>query len=618
MKTLFQFGSELPGKLKDGQNGFKLRWSQDDVTTDRLPDSVKQQKRALSIDAKFYSLLRMAGNHYERKCFVGLTEHGSVAEIIEPDGTIQLVIATYKNNEWQFKAGIMGTNKTLHAYDDTVHKGSLILLALLPEILKDSEAASCRNDMEKYLRISPDDATWEFGTSAEDFSKLLCKFTNNVYYRVTAEKDNVINRIPCDLDIKTLRQNDLKKTTVLQNYINTGKIFQEKSHKKETQVMAGKYAFHERILSTQEKEMVPVMPDYYQVPAWVENTCITLQMSTEFAQPFRNILLTGPAGTGKTTGVKAMASFMGLPYCKITCSPDSDIFDFVGQMIPNTEDTANMSMDQLCGQAGIPTFEDVENDFHGSYQKLFGVEPGKLATPSDCYAEIARRLMASCQKEGKDFTYMESDLIRAVRNGYFCEIQEPTVIKRSSVLVGLNAILESEACGACYTLPTGEVVKRHPDCVICLTTNADYEGCNQIQQSVLSRMDIVRDIPNPKASELKERTMKQTGFQDEGRMLKMAEMIGKINEFCQNKDITDGVCGPRELANWAKMTLVIAKFRNEPINNSIVCQAAFTTLINKVSQIKDDAEAVIAGCLALDYSADEIDEARNNYEEGLF
>lgn len=55
------------------------------------------------------------------------------------------------------------------------------------------------------------------------------------------------------------------------------------------------------------------------------------------------------------------------------------------------------------------------------------------------------------------------------------------------VLVGLNSLLEQEGS---ITLPTGEVIDRHPDTVIVITTNIDYEGCrgmNRATRSVLKR-----------------------------------------------------------------------------------------------------------------------------------
>lgn len=100
---------------------------------------------------------------------------------------------------------------------------------------------------------------------------------------------------------------------------------------------------------------------------------------------------------------------------------------------------------------------------------------------------------------GNEFTYVESPLIKTVINGGGHEIQEPTVIKRA-VLVGLNGILDP-ADGNYFELPNGKLVKKNPNCIIFMTSNSDYEGCTIINQSVLDRMDIVRDIDEPSDDE---------------------------------------------------------------------------------------------------------------------
>ena len=62
-----------------------------------------------------------------------------------------------------------------------------------------------------------------------------------------------------------------------------------------------------------------------------------------------------------------------------------------------------------------------------------------------------------------------------------------TVISKQGVLVGLNSLLDN--CKA-IQLVTGEVIERHPDTVIVITTNTEYNGCremNRATRSVLKR-----------------------------------------------------------------------------------------------------------------------------------
>ena len=48
----------------------------------------------------------------------------------------------------------------------------------------------------------------------------------------------------------------------------------------------------------------------------------------------------GPAGTGKTEAAKAIAAGLGLPYLFYTCSANTEIFDLLGQMLPDTNSSA--------------------------------------------------------------------------------------------------------------------------------------------------------------------------------------------------------------------------------------------------------------------------------------
>ena len=89
--------------------------------------------------------------------------------------------------------------------------------------------------------------------------------------------------------------------------------------------------------------------------------------------------------------------------------------------------------------------------------------------------------------------YVDTPLVGAIRYGYLVELQEPTVIANPGVLVGLNSLLDR--CNSVF-LPNGEVINRHPDTTIVVTTNNDYAGCKQMNQSVISRMNLVIHSPH--------------------------------------------------------------------------------------------------------------------------
>ena len=89
------------------------------------------------------------------------------------------------------------------------------------------------------------------------------------------------------------------------------------------------------------------------------------------------------------------------------------------------------------------------------------------------------------------FKYVESPLVRAIRNGWVCELQEPSLITRPAVMPGLNGLLDETGC---VVLPTGEMLHRHPDCIIISTLNIDLEGCRPLNQAFMDRHHIIMDM----------------------------------------------------------------------------------------------------------------------------
>ena len=101
-------------------------------------------------------------------------------------------------------------------------------------------------------------------------------------------------------------------------------------------------------------------------------------------------------------------------------------------------------------------------------------------------------------------------------------------IVQPGVLVGLNSLLEQDGS---ITLPTGEVITRHPDAVIVVTTNITYEGCRGLNQSVIDRMSLVRDVELPSAEVMAQRAMSVTGASDEILISQMVQVVNDLSEY---------------------------------------------------------------------------------------
>lgn len=197
---------------------------------------------------------------------------------------------------------------------------------------------------------------------------------------------------------------------------------------------------------------------------------------------------------------------------------------------------------------------EIDEDPVGAYYNMTG-DFNDEVTAEDVKAEIERVVKAEedKKKNEKEFRYVYTPLIEAIKNGYVIEIQEPTVISKQGVLVGLNSLLDN--CKA-IKLMTGEVIERHPDTVIILTTNTDYNGCKELNQSIVSRMNLIFDMNTPDVKTMTARATGITGCKDKTIVRKMAETIEKIIKKCSEELITDGSCGMRELISWVQSYMI--------------------------------------------------------------
>ena len=236
----------------------------------------------------------------------------------------------------------------------------------------------------------------------------------------------------------------------------------------------------------------------------------------------------------------------------------------------------------------LPDLEDMDFDPAGVFFTLTGVK-NEEATSRDCMAvvmdmvtEKIKALSKPASKEttsGQTYTYVETDFIKALKNGYLVEIQEPDVIMQPGVLVGLNSLLEQSGS---ITLPTGEIIKRHPDTVVVITSNGTYEGCRSINQSVIDRMSLVEDIELPSPEVMVQRAMAVTGATDEYQVSQMVQVVNDMSDYMRKNGITDGTCGMRSLIDWITSSEITGD----------VYRSALSTIISKATSDEEDREAL--------------------------
>lgn len=493
--------------------------------------------------------------------------------------------------------------------------GAAIFFALMPFLMSDAEFDETFQEYyDQFIAGYPDMA------KATESMAILC---DNAYRRIKDDTCPAHINITVDKSGNLMRvsQGQLDSGSFVPTSVTAGEftifaktgpaVIKKAGVVVEHTDFVGKYLLTPgRTLSALELSLIPKLPEWYIIPPEVVDICKHAQKTTGRPMQMRNFLLRGPAGTGKTMGAKAIAAGLGLPYMKYTCSANTEIFDFTGMIFPETDavSTGSPELDRereiLKSMGGIsyanvaklmrlPDLDDMDYDPAGVYQALTGVE-NLAATVQDCMSVVLEKVTEKVQalskraenrqSSGQNYTYVETDFVKALKHGYLVEVQEPSTIIQPGVLVGLNSLLEQEGS---ITLPTGEIIRRHPDTVVIVTTNVSYEGCRQMNQSVVDRMSLVKDIDLPEPEVMVQRAMAVTGCADEYLVSQMVQVVNDMVDYCRKNSITDGACGMRSLIDW----VISAEISGDPY------LSAKYTVISKATADEEDREALITTIL---------------------
>ena len=551
---------------------------------------------------------------------VGTQDNKSMAEYKSSVNADAYHLVVYNKDSGTIMASVYDKNtETVENYvlNAAGRDGAAIVMALHPTLMEDMEY---RTKFYEYYA--------EFQSGFPDQTKMLnimgC-ICDNVYRRAKDEN--------CDAHVKTSLDKSGNLMRVSKTQLDSGAYTPTKveagnfcifAHSAsngtikaaetviEQSDFVGQFELQPRNLTIEEQALVPKLPEWYIVPEEAVEICKHAQLTTGKSTQMRNFLLRGPAGTGKTMCAKAIAAGLNLPYMKYTCSAGTEIFDFIGQILPDSENKSvatNEELQKVEAMGGInyqnvakllnfPDLEDMEYDPEGTYRVLTGIEK-QDATVQDCMAVVLDKTISKVQaltkvkngekqSGGQTFSYTETDFLRALKNGYVVELQEPTTIMQPGVLVGLNSLLEQEGS---ITLPTGEIIQRHPDAVVVVTTNVDYEGCRGLNQSVVDRMSLIKDIELPSPEVMVQRAMSVTGATDEHQVSQMVNVVNSMAEYCKKNSILDGTVGMRSLIDWIISTEITGD----------VYKSALSTIISKATTDEDARMALITNTLEQEF-----------------
>ena len=361
----------------------------------------------------------------------------------------------------------------------------------------------------------------------------------------------------------------LKSGLYSPNHVEVGTflILTRKKEFKESTIGELKAFYHQgKEIDEKYQNLIPNLPDSYKVNPDTQEI-LSMIVNT----PSRLFMMEGDSGSGKTTDTKIIAQLLGYPRFVFTCGPGTEEISLMVSLVPNVDSTAKITESEL------PTYEDFKIDPASALAALTGNYQGEIDEAKAFQELLNAAIQQGYQqaKQEKDFVKIESTIIQACRMPAVIEIQEVAMIEKPGTLTRLNALFDDDAK---TDLLNGEIIERHPDTVVIMTTNMDYIGCQMFNESVLSRMQLVQHRKELSVEEMTERAVMKTGCKEKDLIYRMATAIRKIKQYLRDKQIRGGVCGYRELENWVLSYMVSNDLR----------RSAWTALLSKASMDREE------------------------------
>lgn len=366
----------------------------------------------------------------------------------------------------------------------------------------------------------------------------------------------------------------LKSGLYSPNHVEAGTflILTRKKEFKESTIGELKAFYHQgKEIDEKYQNLIPNLPDSYKVNPDTQEI-LSMIVNT----PSRLFMMEGDSGSGKTTDTKIIAQLLGYPRFVFTCGPGTEEISLMVSLVPNVDSTAKITESEL------PTYEDFKIDPASALAALTGNYQGEIDEAKAFQELLNAAIQQGYQqaKQEKDFVKTESTIIQACRMPAVIEIQEVAMIEKPGTLTRLNALFDDDAK---TDLLNGEIIERHPDTVVIMTTNMDYIGCQMFNESVLSRMQLVQHRKELSVEEMTERAVMKTGCKEKDLIYRMATAIRKIKQYLRDKQIRGGVCGYRELENWVWNYMT----------SQDVLESATSAVISKVSPFSEERDIIL-------------------------
>ena len=324
------------------------------------------------------------------------------------------------------------------------------------------------------------------------------------------------------------------------------------------------------------KDRIPRLPEDMKVGEYAQDI-----LSAIVESPFRKFMITGNAGTGKTTDAQMIAQILGVPYFALNCGPETDESTLVAGIYPNFRKKTEDSMK-------FPSLQEFVTDPMQVLEEVAHTRKEGI-TKSEAFRELLDAVYQSGYQKAKnegDFVMQESEIIKGCRMPSVIEIMEASLIVEPGTLGKLNRLLDDSRK---LDLLYGEVVERHPNAIIIITTNLNYVANREFDFSVVSRMNKVQHRKDLTEQQLAERAMFRTGCKDMEVLKQMAKVMKRLDAVVKEEFGKAGLCGYREYENWVY----------EYMRTQNLVKAAEDTVLSKLASDEEDRDMLRQVCMEI-------------------
>ena len=321
---------------------------------------------------------------------------------------------------------------------------------------------------------------------------------------------------------------------------------------------------------------IPQFPEDMKVGEYAQDI-----LSAIVDSPFRKFMITGNAGTGKTTDAQMIAQILGVPYFALNCGPETDESALVAGIYPNSRKKTKDCIK-------FPSLQEFVTD---PMQVLEAVTHTRKEgiSKTQAFRELLDAVYQSGYQKAKnegDFVMQESEIIKGCRMPSVIEIMEASLIVEPGTLGKLNRLLDDSRK---LDLLYGEVVERHPNAIIIITTNLNYVANREFDFSVVSRMNKVQHRKDLTEQQLAERAMFRTGCKDMEVLKQMAKVMKRLDAVVREEFGKAGLCGYREYENWVY----------EYMRTQNLVKAAEDTVLSKLASDEEDRDLLRQVCMEI-------------------